>query len=104
MSKSSLLNVENLESLGANRLAQLLLEVCNSDPISKRKLRYELIARSGSTEIVKEIRRRIATIARSSSVIEWEDCRSIAEDLLILKNTIVKAIAKDDPPTFQKTI
>lgn len=78
MSKKSLLNIENLESLGVNRLAQLLLEVCNTDPIAKRKLRYEIMARSSSGEIAKEIRKRIATIARSGSVIEWEDCRAIA--------------------------
>ena len=51
------LNANNLEALGAARLAQLLLEITKGDATAKRRLRLELAGRQGFGEAAKEIRK-----------------------------------------------
>ncbi len=42
MASKSTLNAKNLEALGAERLAQLLIEISTGDAAAKRKLRLAL--------------------------------------------------------------
>jgi len=47
MASDKTLNAKNLAALGAERLAELLLELAQGDAASKRHLRLELATRSG---------------------------------------------------------
>jgi hypothetical protein len=57
------LNRENLEALGAQRLAELLIELGTGNAAVKRRLRLELASTQSPGEVAKEIRKRLTTAA-----------------------------------------
>ena len=65
MTSKKTLNATNLEALGAERLAALLMEVSQGNAAIKRRLRLELVGTESPAELGKEIRKRLAAIARS---------------------------------------
>jgi hypothetical protein len=58
MSKKTL-NTDNLEALGAKKLADLLIEVSTGSADIKRRLRLELSHNLGASELVHAIRKRL---------------------------------------------
>lgn len=64
------LNAKNLEALGAARLAELLIVVCEGNNASKRLLRLALAEHKGPLEMARELRKRLASIARSGSLLD----------------------------------
>ena len=73
MASKKSLNAGNLEALGAARLAALLIEISDGNATAKRRLRLELAGADGPAELAKEIRKRLATIARSRSFVERQN-------------------------------
>jgi hypothetical protein len=64
------LNANNLEALGAARLAELLIVVCEGNNASKRLLRLALAEHKGPLEMARELRKRLASIARAGSLLD----------------------------------
>jgi len=95
--KKTTLNAKNLEALGAERLAELLMELGTGDAAVKRRLRMELAGVGSPDELAKEIRKRLTSIARSRSFIDWRSVRAIAGDLETQRQAIVDKVAKADP-------
>ena len=95
-SKKSL-NAKNLEALGAARLSELLIEITKGDAAAKRHLRLELAGTLSSGEVAKEIRKRLAAIARSYSFVEWEKLKALTKDLEFQRSAIVVQVSKDNP-------
>jgi len=58
------LNAKNLEALGAERLAELLIEIGAGDAAAKRRLRLELAGAESPAEAAREIRKRLSAITR----------------------------------------
>ena len=48
MAAKKTLNLDNLQALGAKRLAEILLELSQGDAATKRRLRLELAAEAGA--------------------------------------------------------
>ena len=74
------LTLENLERLGAARLARLVLHQAEADPIFARAARMEMAASDDSGALAHEIGKRLKTIGRSRSFIEWDKVRPLAQD------------------------
>ena len=91
------LNAKNLVTLGAERLAELLIEISTGDAAAKRRLRLELAGAQSPAELAKEVRGRLATIARSRSFVDWQGIRSLADDLEAQRRAIVETLARTDP-------
>src|ERR1700760_811083 len=87
------LNAANLEALGATRLAQLLVEISDGNAPVKRRLRLELAGTDSPTAVAKQIRKRIATIARSRSFVDWHNRKSLVDDLEAQRRAIVDQVA-----------
>ena len=82
MASGKTLNARNLAALGAERLAELLLELAEGDAAAKRQLRLELTSQSGDgSDVVAEIRKRLNAIAKSRSFVDWQRIRMLAKDL-----------------------
>jgi hypothetical protein len=94
---SSKLTLENLESLGAARLARLVLNQAETDPIFARAARMEMAARDDSGALAHEIGKRLKTIRRSRSFIEWDKVRPLAQDLDQLRAGIAGPLAETSP-------
>lgn len=88
---------ENLETLGAKRLAEILVTIGEDDAVLKRELRAELAAVHDPAAVGREARKRIDTLARSRSFIEWDRTKTLVRGLRALKATIVDRVAKNDP-------
>jgi hypothetical protein len=77
----STLNAKNIEALGAERLAELLIELSHGNATAKRRLRMELAGTRGTDALAKEVRNRITTMARSRSFVDWQGVKDLANDL-----------------------
>jgi len=91
------LNAKNLEALGAARLAELLLEISTGNAAAKRRLRLELAGAESPGEVAREIRKRLTTLARSRSFVDWQNRRALVDDLETQRRAIVEQVAKSDP-------
>jgi hypothetical protein len=83
------LNTGNLEALGAARLAELLMEVSEGNAAAKRRLRLALAGAESPAEVAKQVRKRLATIARSRSFVDWQNRKSLVDDLETQRRAIV---------------
>jgi uncharacterized protein DUF6880 len=91
------LNAQNLEALGAARLAELLIELSQGNATAKRRLRMELAGNHGADALAKEVRNRIATMSRSRSFVDWQGIKDLANDLDTQRRAIIEKVAKVDP-------
>lgn len=85
---SKRLTQANLEALGADRLAALLLELGDSQPNLKRRLRMELAAEVGAEDLAVEIDKRLLMIAGSRARISWRKRGELVVDLHGLRRMI----------------
>jgi hypothetical protein len=97
MAAKAALNAKNLEALGPERLAELLIEISTGNAAAKRRLRLELALAKGPGELAKEVRERLTVIARARSFVDWQGIRSLADDLDTQRRAIVETVAKAGP-------
>ena len=97
MASKKALNAKNLEKLGAARLAELLIEISTGDAVGKRRLRLELASAAGTIEVAREIRKRLTTIGRARSLIDWENRKVFVADLEVQRRTIIDKVAIAEP-------
>jgi hypothetical protein len=86
-----------VEVLGAKRLAELLIEISAGNVAAKRLLRLELTGAVSPGEVAKEIRKRLTTIARSRSFVDWQARRELIDDLEAQRRAIADRVAKRYP-------
>jgi hypothetical protein len=89
MASKTTLNAKNLEALGAERLAELLIEISTGSAANKRRLRLELAGNNGSAEVAREVRKRLVSIARARTFINWRKVKALKKDLETQRMTIV---------------
>jgi len=97
MASTKTLNAKNLEALGAERLASLLIEVATGDAAIKRRLRLALAGEASPADAAREVGKRLATIARARSFIEWHKVKPLATDLEAQHRAILELVAPRDP-------
>lgn len=95
MSKKTL-NKANLADLGADRLADLLMEVSQGSADIKRRLRLELVHNLGATELAHEVRKRLASLRKSKSFVSWRKRKTLVKDLNTQVLMIVDKISQED--------
>lgn len=96
MAKRETFDQKKLEALGAERLAGILHDLAGNDAAIKRRLKLELASASGVDDVAAEIRKRLATIGKSRSYIDWHKVRAFAEDLEAQRKAIVAYVAPGD--------
>lgn len=95
MSKKTL-NKQNLERLGAEKLAELVMELVQGSAALQRRVRMELSAAQGPKEIAADVRKRLVSLRRSKSWIDWRKQRALIKDLDALLDMIENKIAPHD--------
>jgi hypothetical protein len=96
MSKKTL-NHANLEALGAEQLADLLMEISTGSADIKRRLRLELSHHLGAEELAHEVRKRLASLRKSNSFVGWRRRKALIKDLNTQAAMITDKIAPTDP-------
>lgn len=97
MAPKTTLNADNLAALGAERLADLLIEITKGNAGAKRRLRLELAGEAGTGNVAREIRKRLSAIARSRSFVDWQGRNAFAADLDMQRQAIVTQVGPTDP-------
>ena len=97
MASKSTLNPENLEALGAARLAALLMEVSTGDAAIKRRLRLELADAESPRKLAGDIRKRLSAIEGGKSYIGWRSAKGFRAELKGLAGLIAGNLAKASP-------
>lgn len=95
---------ENLVRLGAERLAEILLEVAGTRVELKRRLRMELAAEQGAEHLLPEIDRRLTLLATSRGAISWRQRPAFVRDLDGVRGLIAGRLAELDPAAAQDRI
>jgi hypothetical protein len=72
---------DKLEALGARRLAELLAELSTADPVVRKAAKLVLAAGQSPAKLLTEIDKRIRTIARSKTFIDWDRCKPLVQEL-----------------------
>lgn len=90
------LTAANLEAMGAPALAALLMELSDSQPALKRRLRMELAAEVGGPDLAAEIDKRIAMIAASKAKVSWRKRAEFILDLTVLRRLIAERLGALD--------
>jgi Family of unknown function (DUF6880) len=97
MAARTALNAKNLEALGAERLAALLIEISKGNAAAKRCLKLELAGAQSGAELAKEVRNRLNQIGRSRSYLDGHGVRALADDLDTQRRAIMEKVAGADP-------
>lgn len=97
MASKSTLNTKNLETLGAARLAELLIEISTGSAVAKRRLRLELAGAQSPKEAGREVAKRLTSIARARSFVNWQNRKPLVTDLESQLRAIKEQIAPNDP-------
>ena len=97
MVSKTTLNAKNLEALGAERLAVLLMEISTGSAASKRRLRIELAGLQSSEDVIREIAKRLSAIDRSRSKIGWRQVKALKKDLEAQLKVITDTLAPQEP-------
>ena len=75
------LNARNLEALGAERLAELLLELSQGNGAAKRRLRLALAEAGGAEEAGREVRKRLKSIHQSGTFLDAAKSKVLLSEL-----------------------
>lgn len=104
MASKTTLNAKNLEALGVEALAALLMEISMGSAASKRRLRLALAGSQSMAEVAREVRKRLSSIARAQTWIDWRRVKTVATDLEVQRRAIVDTIAPSDADEALETM
>lgn len=90
------LNAENLEKLGADRLAALVMDLVQGSAALQRRARMELSAAQGPKEVAADLRKRFASLRRSTGYVDWRKQKAFVKDLTSLVTMIDTGVAPFD--------
>ena len=97
MASKKTVTVENLAALGTERLVGILMAVADGDADIRRRLRLELAGQTGAEDIAAEIAKRLASIKKAQSFIDWQKSRAVVKDLALQRAMIVERVAESRP-------
>ena len=86
----------NLAALGADRLADLLIQATVGDANLKRRLKLELAAEVGAPDLALEIDKRLAALTASKTRVSWRKRPELIADLQVHRRMIVDRLAAAD--------
>ena len=90
------LNKKNLTALGADVLAELLMDAVKGDAARQRRVRMALSSEQSSKEAAADIRKRLVQIRRAKSWISARAQRSLAKELTGLIELTATRIAPEN--------
>ncbi|MEB3260674.1 MAG: hypothetical protein VKP63_08625 [Cyanobacteriota bacterium] len=97
MAGKQALNATNLQTLGAAALAELLMEVSAGNAVIQRRLRLALATAGGAEDAAREVRKRLAAIARSTTFIDSAKRKALLTELEAQQQAIREPLATADP-------
>ena len=97
MTLGKVLNAANLETLGASQLAELLIEISRGNAAAQRRLRLALAGGAGVTETARAVGKRLNSIARAKTWLDWQKIKPFLAELEVQRRAILDMIVPSDP-------
>ena len=97
MASKTTLNAQNLETLGAARLALLLMDISEGNANAKRRLRLELTGSESPDKLAVEIRKRLTAIGAATTNVGWRTLKGFRGDLVTQRRLIVEQVLTATP-------
>jgi hypothetical protein len=97
MAPRTTVTADTLVSLGAQRLAGILLDLAGEQPTIKRRLRLELAGQAGGETIAAEISKRLTALRSARSFIDWQKRPDFVRDLNLTRTMIADRLAETRP-------
>src|SRR5262245_33348796 len=97
MARGKALTAEELAKLGAKQLARLLVEACESDPQLRRRIEILLATKRGPNELEATLAKRIISLSRARSFVDWREVPKLEAELAILREGIGVQLGAEDP-------
>lgn len=97
MARKTTLSAKSLEALGPERLAQLLMEISQGQPVFKRKLRMALAASQGGETLIRSVRKRLRELGRGESYIDWHKAKAFRAEIDGLRRVIFDDVGRTHP-------
>ncbi|MBJ7414602.1 MAG: hypothetical protein JHC88_03900 [Niveispirillum sp.] len=97
MAPRSPLTLAGLTALGAEKLAQLIMDEAAESPAFARRVKAALAGGQGPTAVAKLIDRRLSALDRAKAMVPWEKERALAADLDALVDSIERELAPLSP-------
>lgn len=97
MARKPTLSIDGLMGLGADKLAQLVLDEAERNAGFRRQVKAALAGKSGPEGIAKLVDRRLSGLARAKSFIDWDKARAFGDDLRSLTDTITSELGPAAP-------
>lgn len=97
MARKPTVNLEALIALGVDRLAALVLEATERDSAFKKIVVAALAGTKGPDAVAALIDRRLASLEKARSFVEWDKAKTFAADLASLTSSIVTELTGAAP-------
>ncbi|MDR3439682.1 DUF6880 family protein [Telmatospirillum sp.] len=97
MARKSAASLDALILLGAEKLAQVILDEAETNPSFRKRVTAALVSTKGPDAVAKLIDRRLAALERARAMVAWEKERAFAEDLGATVETITKELGPLSP-------
>lgn len=96
MARKTSLSLENLAALGAEKLAQIILDEAKANAPFRKKANAALAGAKGAEAVAALIDRRLAALEKARAMVAWEKEKDFAADLAATVETIVKELGQAD--------
>lgn len=96
-SKPRGLKSADLVALGAKKLASIITAQAKLDPVFARSVRMAVAAQDDPSALAHEIDKRLKTIRRSKSFLDWDKVGPLVRELEQLRQTIAGPLADQSP-------
>lgn len=97
MARKPSLSTDKLKELGADKLAQLVLDQAERNTGFRRHVKAALAGQNGPEAIAALIDRRLSGLERAGSFVDWDKARGFRDDLRSLTRTIVSELWPASP-------
>jgi hypothetical protein len=99
MARAPVLTIDALCELGAEKLAQLVLDEAGANSSFRRQVTAALAARKGPQAVAAIIDRRLAALEKARGYVDWERTRGLRDDLSSTLATIHVQLGGASPIT-----
>jgi hypothetical protein len=97
MASKKTVTMGNLQALGVEHLAGILIGLAQESVDIKRRLRLELAASEGGDIIAGEVGKRLAALRTARSFVDWQKRPALVKDLDLQRSLIVERISASRP-------
>lgn len=97
MARKGAVSLDTLIPLGAEKLAQVILDEAETNPAFRKRVNAALASTRGPEAVAKLIDRRLAALERARAMVGWEKERAFADDLDVTVETITRELAPLNP-------